>query len=124
VAIETDIIHMHPSASGKAIGQTTFTVSRIFAAVVSQLSGGVYRVCPRVATLFQRGPAAAMAYGHPVTGAKEGATLELVDDWENRALFEPGDNAAREARRSFLDWYAEVIEAWSSHGPRGGDDRS
>jgi len=42
VAIGTDIIHMHPSANGAAIGQATFNDFRLFAAVVSELSGGVY----------------------------------------------------------------------------------
>jgi hypothetical protein len=42
VAVGTDIIHMHPSADGAAIGQATFNDFRIFAAVVAELSGGVY----------------------------------------------------------------------------------
>ncbi|HZT78679.1 MAG TPA: hypothetical protein VFA26_00535 [Gemmataceae bacterium] len=42
VAIGTDIVHMHPSANGAAIGQATFNDFRLFAAVVSGLSGGVY----------------------------------------------------------------------------------
>ncbi len=42
VAIGTDIIHMHPSANGAAIGQATFNDFRLFAAAVSKLSGGVY----------------------------------------------------------------------------------
>ncbi len=42
VAVGTDIIHMHPSANGAAIGQATFKDFRIFAAAVSELSGGVY----------------------------------------------------------------------------------
>jgi deoxyhypusine synthase len=41
-AIGTDVIHMHPSANGRAIGQATFTDFRIFAAVVAELSEGVY----------------------------------------------------------------------------------
>jgi hypothetical protein len=42
VAIGTDIIHMHPSANGAAIGQATFNDFRILSAVVMGLSGGVY----------------------------------------------------------------------------------
>lgn len=43
VAIGTDIIHMHPSADGGAIGQTTFTDFRLFTSVVADLgNGGVY----------------------------------------------------------------------------------
>jgi hypothetical protein len=42
VAIGTDIIHMHPSANGAAIGQATFNDFRILSGAVSGLSGGVY----------------------------------------------------------------------------------
>lgn len=42
VAIGTDIIHMHPTANGAALGQASFTDFRIFAAAVSDLTGGVY----------------------------------------------------------------------------------
>jgi hypothetical protein len=42
VAVGTDIIHMHPTANGAAIGQATFNDFRLFAAVVAELSGGVY----------------------------------------------------------------------------------
>ena len=42
VAVGTDIIHMHPSANGAAIGQATFNDFQLFAAAVSELSGGVY----------------------------------------------------------------------------------
>jgi hypothetical protein len=33
---------MHPSANGAALGQATFNDFRLFAAVVSELSGGAY----------------------------------------------------------------------------------
>jgi hypothetical protein len=42
VAIGTDIIHMHPSANGAAIGQSSFNDFRLFAGCVAELSGGVY----------------------------------------------------------------------------------
>ena len=42
VAVGTDIIHMHPSANGAAIGQATFNDFRILASAVAGLSGGVY----------------------------------------------------------------------------------
>src|SRR5205809_3921785 len=45
VAIGTDIIHMHPLASGSAIGDTTLRDFRYFTASVSRLSGGVYLNC-------------------------------------------------------------------------------
>jgi hypothetical protein len=42
VAIGTDIVHMHPSANGAALGQATFNDFRLLASVVAGLSGGVY----------------------------------------------------------------------------------
>lgn len=42
VAIGTDIIHMHPSADGAAIGATSLADFHRFAAVVAGLAGGVY----------------------------------------------------------------------------------
>lgn len=42
VAIGTDIIHMHPSANGAAIGAASLTDFRKLTAVVSQMEGGVY----------------------------------------------------------------------------------
>jgi hypothetical protein len=40
VAVGTDIIHMHPQASGEAIGQGSLTDFRLFASVVRGLDGG------------------------------------------------------------------------------------
>jgi hypothetical protein len=42
VAIGTDIIHMHPSADGAAIGATSLFDFRRLAAVVAGMEGGVY----------------------------------------------------------------------------------
>ncbi len=42
VAIGTDIIHMHPSADGLAIGETSFRDFRLFTSVITDLEGGVY----------------------------------------------------------------------------------
>ena len=42
VAIGTDIVHMHPTANGAAMGQATFNDFRILAGAVAGLSGGVY----------------------------------------------------------------------------------
>jgi len=41
-AIGTDIVHMHPSADGAALGRATFNDFRLFAGVVAGLRGGVY----------------------------------------------------------------------------------
>jgi hypothetical protein len=42
VALGTDILHMHPDASGSALGQASFNDFRLFAAEIAELSGGVY----------------------------------------------------------------------------------
>jgi len=45
VAIGTDIIHMHPAASGAAIGDASLRDFRYFTSIVSKLEGGVYLNC-------------------------------------------------------------------------------
>ena len=45
VAIGTDIIHMHPDASGAAIGDTSLRDFRYLTSVVARLEGGVYLNC-------------------------------------------------------------------------------
>jgi len=45
VAIGTDIIHMHPAASGAAIGEGSLRDFRYFVANVARLQGGVYLNC-------------------------------------------------------------------------------
>jgi hypothetical protein len=40
VALGTDIVHIHPSASGAAIGEATYTDFRIFCSAVSHLGDG------------------------------------------------------------------------------------
>jgi hypothetical protein len=42
VAIGTDIIHIHPSVDGSAIGKTSHLDFRIFASLVSKLDGGIF----------------------------------------------------------------------------------
>ncbi len=45
VAVGTDIIHMHPDASGRAIGEGSLRDFRYFVSNVARLSGGVYLNC-------------------------------------------------------------------------------
>jgi deoxyhypusine synthase len=42
VAIGTDIIHMHPAADGKSIGEGSMRDFRLLSSIVSDLKGGVY----------------------------------------------------------------------------------
>jgi hypothetical protein len=45
VAIGTDVTHMHPSASGAAIGEASLRDFRYFVSNVARLAGGVYLNC-------------------------------------------------------------------------------
>jgi hypothetical protein len=45
VAIGTDIIHMHPDASGAAVGEGSLRDFRYFVSNVARLAGGVYLNC-------------------------------------------------------------------------------
>ena len=45
VAIGTDIIHMHPSASGAAIGEGSLRDFRYFVSNVAEIEGGVFLNC-------------------------------------------------------------------------------
>ena len=45
MAIGTDITHMHPAASGAALGEGSLRDFRRFVAEVAQLEGGVYLNC-------------------------------------------------------------------------------
>ena len=45
MAIGTDIIHMHPDASGAAIGDASLRDFRYFTSCVARLAGGVYLNC-------------------------------------------------------------------------------
>jgi hypothetical protein len=42
VAMGTDIVHIHPTANGAAIGQTSHQDFRLFCALVADLEGGAY----------------------------------------------------------------------------------
>ncbi len=42
VALGTDIVHIHPSADGAAIGEASFYDFRLFCRLVSELDGGVF----------------------------------------------------------------------------------
>jgi ribosomal protein S5 len=69
VAVGTDIIHMHPSADGAAIGEGSLRDFRLLAGMVGRLDGGVYLnlgsavVMPEV---FVKALNLARNVGHPV----------------------------------------------------------
>ena len=69
IAIGTDIIHMHPKADGRALGDCSLRDFRTLASVVATLAGGVYLnfgsavVLPEV---FLKAVSLARNLGHPV----------------------------------------------------------
>ena len=71
VAIGTDIIHMHPAASGAAIGEGSLRDFRYFVGNVARLRGGVYLNCGSAVVLpevFLKAVALARNRGIPLDG--------------------------------------------------------
>jgi hypothetical protein len=71
VAIGTDIIHMHPAASGAALGEGSLRDFRYLASAVSRLQGGVYLNCGSAVVLpevFLKAVALARNAGHSLDG--------------------------------------------------------
>jgi hypothetical protein len=71
VAIGTDIIHMHPLASGAAIGDTSLRDFRYFTSAVSRLERGVYLNCGSAVVLpevFLKAVALSRNQGKPLAG--------------------------------------------------------
>jgi hypothetical protein len=67
VGIGTDIIHMHPVASGAALGEGSLRDFRYFTSAVSRLAGGVYINCGSAVILpevFLKAVALARNQGH------------------------------------------------------------
>jgi hypothetical protein len=71
IAIGTDIIHMHPAASGRAIGEGSLRDFRYFVANVARLEQGVYINCGSAVVLpevFLKAVALARNRGLPLAG--------------------------------------------------------
>ena len=71
VAMGTDIIHMHPNASGASIGEGSLRDFRHFTSSVARLAGGVYLNCGSAVVLpevFLKAVAVARNHGHDLTG--------------------------------------------------------
>ena len=78
VAVGTDIIHMHPAASGAAIGDTSLRDFRYLTSCVARLRGGVYLNCGSAVVLpevFLKAVALARNQG----AALEGLTTVNID---------------------------------------------
>lgn len=71
VAVGTDIIHMHPLASGAAIGDTSLRDFRYFTSAVARLERGVYLNCGSAVVLpevFLKAVALARNQGRSLDG--------------------------------------------------------
>jgi hypothetical protein len=71
VAVGTDIIHMHPAASGAAIGEGSLRDFRYFVSNVGRLRGGAYLNCGSAVVLpevFLKAVALARNQGLPLDG--------------------------------------------------------
>ena len=71
VALGTDIIHMHPDASGAAIGDASLRDFRYFTSCVARLGGGVYLNCGSAVVLpevFLKAVALVRNQGVPLDG--------------------------------------------------------
>jgi hypothetical protein len=71
VAIGTDIIHMHPRASGRALGEGSLRDFRYFTSAVARLAGGVYINCGSAVILpevFLKAVALTRNQGHSLDG--------------------------------------------------------
>ncbi|HEX6164700.1 MAG TPA: hypothetical protein VFZ31_15115 [Vicinamibacterales bacterium] len=71
VALGTDIIHMHPQASGAAIGEASLRDFKYFVSLVSRLERGVYLNCGSAVVLpevFLKAVAIARNDGTPLDG--------------------------------------------------------
>jgi hypothetical protein len=71
VAVGTDIIHMHPAASGAAIGEGSLRDFRYFTSAVCRLARGVYLNCGSAVVLpevFLKAVALARNQGHSLEG--------------------------------------------------------
>ena len=71
VGMGTDIIHMHPSASGAAIGEGSLRDFRYLTSIVARLEAGVYLNCGSAVILpevFLKAVALARNHGHSLDG--------------------------------------------------------
>jgi hypothetical protein len=71
IAVGTDIIHMHPNASGAALGEGSLRDFRYFTHAVSQLENGVYINCGSAVVLpevFLKAVALSRNQGHALRG--------------------------------------------------------
>lgn len=102
VAVGTDIIHMHPEADGRFIGEGSIKDFRLFSSVVADLEGGVYInlgsavILPEV---FLKALTIARNLGHKV----EDFTAVNMDFIQH---YRPGENVLRRPTMVKGRWFA------------------
>ena len=104
VAIGTDIIHMHPAASGEALGEGSLRDFRYFASSVARLGGGVFLNCGSAVVLpevFLKAVAVARNQGHRLDGL---VTVNL----DFARLYRPQVNVVQRPTRGVGKGYALV----------------
>jgi hypothetical protein len=99
VALGTDIIHMHPAASGAALGEGSLRDFRYFASNVSRLKGGVYLNCGSAVVLpevFLKAVALARNRGIDLTGLTT-VSLDFIRHYrpETNVRLRPTDGVGR-----------------------------
>ncbi|MCL4811905.1 MAG: deoxyhypusine synthase family protein [Vicinamibacteraceae bacterium] len=95
VAVGTDIIHMHPAASGAAIGETSLRDFRYLTSSVCRLAGGVFLNCGSAVVIpevFLKAVALARNQGHSL----EGLTTVNIDFLR---MYRPETNVVRRPTR-------------------------
>ena len=104
VAIGTDIIHMHPAASGAALGEGSLRDFRYFVSNVARLERGVYLNCGSAVVLpevFLKAVALARNQGRPLTDLTT-VNLDFVRLYrpETNVVRRPTKGTGRRATRS------------------------
>jgi hypothetical protein len=102
VAVGTDIIHMHPSASGAALGEGSLRDFRYFVSNVARLDHGVYLNCGSAVVLpevFLKAVALARNTGVPLTGLTT-VNIDFV------RLYRPQTNVVSRPTRGIGQGYA------------------
>ena len=104
VAIGTDIIHMHPAASGAALGEGSLRDFRYFVSNVARLERGVYLNCGSAVVLpevFLKAVALARNQGRPLTDLTT-VNLDFV------RLYRPETNVVRRPTKGLGTGYSLV----------------
>jgi hypothetical protein len=129
VAIGTDIIHMHPAASGEALGAGSLRDFRYFVSNVARLGGGVYLNCGSAVVLpevFLKAVALARNRGLPLDGLTT-VNLDFVRGYRptTNVVLRPTQGTGRGYtlighHELMIPWLAAAIVDAAAKGPATG----